>query len=195
MNSAYFVLSAGTISSSCNFKNGFILVLNVLIGKIKCGVWHLTTKYDSNFKYYAIFSGDQSLEEKADILSRLNKDENKHGELISILLISKSGTEGLDLKNVRSIHIIEPFWNFSVIQQVIARGVRYKSHIALPEDERNVQTYIYLSDYNKEMLDNEKLKIKENKKNKKKLDKIEITTDISMFRNCINKVEWIKSKL
>lgn len=148
-------------------------------------------EYDSNFKYYALFSGDQSLEEKADILSRLNKEENKHGELISILLISKSGTEGLDLKNVRSIHIIEPFWNFSVIQQVIARGVRYKSHIALPEDERNVQTYIYLSDYNKEMLANEKIKIKENTKNKKKLDKIEITTDISMFRNCIKNQELI----
>ena len=154
-------------------------------------LYNTNEEYDSNFKYYAIFSGDQSLEEKADILSRLNKDENKHGELINILLISKSGTEGLDLKNVRSIHIIEPFWNFSVIQQVIARGVRYKSHIALPEDERNVQTYIYLSDYNKEMLDNEKLKIKENTKNKKKLDKIEITTDISMFRNCIKNQELI----
>lgn len=41
------------------------------------------------------------------------------------------------------------------------------------------------------MLDNEKLKIKENTKNKKKLDKIEITTDISMFRNCIKNQELI----
>lgn len=150
-------------------------------------------EYNKEFKYYALFSGDQSVEEKADILSRLNLEENKYGDLISILLISKSGTEGLDLKNVRSIHIMEPYWNFSLIQQIIARGVRYKSHINLPEEERNVQTFIYLSDYNKEMLENEKSKIKErlakNKKNKK--DQIELTTDINIFKNAIKNQELI----
>jgi len=62
---------------------------------------------------------------------------------------------------------MEPFFNFSVIQQVIARGVRYKSHLSLPEAERTVQPYIYLSDYNKEILESEKTKLKESKKKKK----------------------------
>lgn len=149
---------------------------------------------NSDIKYYAIFSGDQSPEEKADILNTLNLEENKYGKLISVLLISKSGTEGLDLKNVRSIHIMEPYWNFSLIQQIIARGVRYKSHIILPEEEQNVQTYIYLSDYNKEMLENEKSKIKERKKSSKKNkkeDKIELTTDINIFKNAIKNQELI----
>ena len=152
-------------------------------------------EYNKEFKYYAIFSGDQSSEEKADILNRLNLEENKYGDLISILLISKSGTEGLDLKNVRSIHIMEPYWNFSLIQQIIARGVRYKSHINLLEEERNVQTYIYLSDYNKEMLENEKSKIKDrttrNINTKKNKDKIELTTDINIFKNAIKNQELI----
>jgi superfamily II DNA or RNA helicase len=152
-------------------------------------------EYNKEFKYYAIFSGDQSSEEKADILNRLNLEENKYGDLISILLISKSGTEGLDLKNVRSIHIMEPYWNFSLIQQIIARGVRYKSHINLLEEERNVQTYIYLSDYNKEMLENEKSKIKDrttrNINSKKIKDKIELTTDINIFKNAIKNQELI----
>jgi len=151
-------------------------------------------EYNKEYKYYAIFSGDQSSEEKADILNRLNLEENKYGDLISILLISKSGTEGLDLKNVRSIHIMEPYWNFSLIQQIIARGVRYKSHINLPEEERNVQTYIYLSDYNKEMLENEKSKIKERQtKNAKKTkkDQIELTTDINIFKNAIKNQELV----
>lgn len=149
-------------------------------------------EYIKGTKYFALFSGDQTLEEKADILQRLNLDENKYGELISVLLISKSGTEGLDLKNIRSVHIMESYWNFSLIQQVIARAVRMKSHIALPEEERNVQPYIYLSDYNKDFLENEKNKLKEKqKKTKKKLDKIELTTDISMFRNSIKKQELI----
>jgi hypothetical protein len=149
-------------------------------------------EYVKGTKYFALFSGDQTLEEKADILQRLNLDDNKHGELISVLLISKSGTEGLDLKNVRSVHLCEPYWNFSLIQQVIARAVRYKSHIALPEEERNVQTYIYLSDYNKDFLENEKNKLKEKqKKSKKKVEGIEFTTDINMFKSCIKRQELI----
>ena len=149
-------------------------------------------EYVKGVKYFAIFSGDQTLEEKADILQRLNLDGNKYGELISVLLISRSGTEGLDLKNIRSVHIMESYWNFSLIQQVIARAVRMKSHIALPEEERNVQTYIYLSDYNKDFLENEKNKLKERqKKSKKKVEGIELTTDISMFKSCIKRQELI----
>ena len=159
-------------------------------------LYNKNEEYNKEFKYYSIFSGDQSSEEKADILNRLNLEENKYGDLISILLISKSGTEGLDLKNVRSIHIMEPYWNFSLIQQIIARGVRYKSHVNLPEAERNVQTYIYLSDYNKEMLENEKNKIKERKERtektkKSKKDQIEMTTDISIFKNAVKNQELI----
>lgn len=62
-------------------------------------------------------------------------------------MISKTGAEGLDLKNIRHIHICEPYWNMARVSQIIARGVRYESHIALPKSEHNVQPYIYLSDY------------------------------------------------
>jgi superfamily II DNA or RNA helicase len=114
---------------------------------------------------YAIFSGKQSEEEKINILKTFNSDENKDGSIIKILMITKSGTEGLDLKNVRYIHIMEPYWNFSLLQQVIARGVRYKSHVKLEEKYRNVQVYIYLSDYNKEDLSDIKNKLANNKTN------------------------------
>jgi len=150
--------------------------------------------FDSNYKYYAVFSGKQDLEEKADIIKRINSEENKHGELISILLISKSGVEGLDLKHIRSIHIMEPFFNFSVIQQVIARGVRYKSHIDMPKEEQTVQPYIYLSDYNKEYLESEKIKLKESKQSnklKKVESRVEFTTDINMLKNSISRQELI----
>lgn len=53
----------------------------------------------------------------------------------------------MDLKNIRHIHICEPYWNIARISQIIARGVRYKSHASLPKSEHNVQPYIYLSDY------------------------------------------------
>jgi len=144
---------------------------------------------------YAIFSGKQSEEEKTDILNTFNSQENIDGSIIKILMITKSGTEGLDLKNVRFIHIMEPYWNFSLIQQVIARGVRYKSHIALEEKYRNVQVYMYLSDYNKEDLNEIKTKQRELIKSKGskniKQEDIEKTTDIHMLTNSIKNQELI----
>jgi len=132
-------------------------------------------------KKYMIFSGQQSQEEKEAILSTFNSEANKNGDLIKIIMITKSGTEGLDLKNVRHLHITEPYWNFSLIQQVIARGVRYKSHNSLEEHLRNVQVYIYLSDYNENAL----AEMKERKA------EIEQTTDIYMITNAIKNQELI----
>jgi superfamily II DNA or RNA helicase len=150
---------------------------------------------DSEKLHYAIFSGQQTSEEKENIIKICNSEENKHGELISILLISKSGAEGLDLKNVRSVHIMEPYWNYSLIEQIIARAVRYKSHELLPKEEQNVQTYIYLSDYNSDFLKKEKDKIKENMQSTKKIGKIELTTDINIFKNAIKNQELIQQFL
>jgi hypothetical protein len=150
---------------------------------------------------YAIFSGQQTAEERENIIKIVNSSDNIKGENITILLISKSGAEGLDLKNVRSVHIMEPYWNYSLIEQIIARAVRYKSHELLKKEDQNVQTYIYLSDYNKEYLKKEKEKIKESiniqkQKAKTKIqNKIEYTTDINIFKNAIKNQDLIQKFL
>lgn len=94
---------------------------------------------------YAIISGDVDVEERTRIQNLFNSTSNVHGELCELLLISSTGAEGLDLKRVRHIHIMEPYWNWGRIEQIISRGVRNNSHIDLPQDEKNVQSYIYLS--------------------------------------------------
>lgn len=149
------------------------------------------TTDDKKLKY-AIFSGQQTIEERNEIIKTINSKDNINGKLISILLISKSGAEGLDLKNVRSVHIMEPYWNYSLIEQIIARAVRYKSHEMLNKSDQNVQTYIYLSDYNKQYLQKEKEKIKESKNKKNKITNIEFTTDINIFKNAIKNQELIQ---
>ena len=50
------------------------------------------------------------------------------GERLRVLLVSKTGAEGLDLKYIRQVHILEPYWDQSRINQVIARAVRLNSH-------------------------------------------------------------------
>lgn len=93
---------------------------------------------------FAVISGSVDTEIRQKIQDIFNSDDNKHGGKIDLLLISSTGAEGLDLKNVRHLHILEPYWNYARIAQIEARGVRNDSHIALPKTERNVQPYIYL---------------------------------------------------
>ncbi len=70
---------------------------------------------------------------------------NYNNGLYKVLLISSAGSESLDLKNTRQIHIMEPHWNDSKIRQVIGRAIRYKSHEILPLDERIVDVYYWIS--------------------------------------------------
>jgi len=94
---------------------------------------------------YAIYSGLEDELEKNAVLKIFTSNENKNGELIKIILATSAGAEGLDLKNIRQIHVLEPYWNQVRIEQVIGRGVRRNSHIALPEKDRNVEVYRYFS--------------------------------------------------
>lgn len=130
------------------------------------------TEYKGKYKLY---TGDIDIEERNQIIQDYNNINNKHGEIIELLLISSTGAKGLNLKRVRHIHIMEPDWSRSNTEQVIGRGVRYKSHEDLPLEEQNVQVYEYMSDYNLEYL----------KTNKP----IEPTTDLTLFYNSIKNKE------
>ena len=74
------------------------------------------------------------------------KKTNLRGETIKVLLTTKTGAEGIDLKNVRQVHIVEPYWNPVRIKQVKGRAVRVGSHIQLPEKDRTVELFLYISE-------------------------------------------------
>lgn len=82
-------------------------------------------------------------------LSNVNEDalSNLRGEHVRIMMITQSGAEGISLKNVRQVHILEPFWNEIRVKQVIGRAVRANSHIDLPDEERQVNVYMYLTEF------------------------------------------------
>jgi hypothetical protein len=77
---------------------------------------------------------------------------NKHGELAQLLLITKSGAEGITTRNVREVHVLEPFWHANRVEQVIGRAVRANSHADLPPAERAVAAYVYLATLTPEQL-------------------------------------------
>lgn len=123
-------------------------------------------------KFYALYTGTESIEEKEiirniynnnfddipsnmkeQIIQRYGEDiNNYHGEIINLLIISSSGAEGIDLKNVRTVHILEPYWHPVRIDQVVGRARRICSHMNLPEEERDVTVHMYVMTYPKNFL-------------------------------------------
>jgi hypothetical protein len=101
---------------------------------------------DRKFKpaRYAMITGDNAYSpDNVDVIKTLTSKENVYGEEIKVILISKTGAEGIDLNNIRQVHIMEPWYNMNRIEQIIGRAVRNCSHKNLPFKERNVQIFLY----------------------------------------------------
>ena len=62
---------------------------------------------------------------------------------------SPSIKEGVSLLSVQQVHILEPYWNQSRIEQIIGRSVRFCSHSSLLKQFQCVKVYLYLSTHNK----------------------------------------------
>jgi superfamily II DNA or RNA helicase len=106
---------------------------------LKNGVHALTPLMERDDILYTTITGDTNDEKINLIVDWYNKGKYQ------VLLITSAGSESLDLKNTRQIHIMEPHWNESRIKQVIGRVIRYKSHSALPEKDRHVMIYRWSS--------------------------------------------------
>ncbi|MCW5951749.1 MAG: DEAD/DEAH box helicase family protein [Propionibacteriaceae bacterium] len=101
---------------------------------------------NGTMRNFVIISGDVPVEDRYKIFEIMFSPENKYGSIIGLMLISSTGAQGVDGKNIRHVHIMEPYWHWTRPAQVIARAVRMDSHIDLPKNLRVVQPYIYLSD-------------------------------------------------
>ena len=93
---------------------------------------------------YSMITGDPRLSPNNDFeVKGLTNDDNKEGNKVKIILISKAGSEGIDFKFIRQVHILEPWYNMNRIEQIIGRAVRNFSHKDLPFEKRNVQIFMY----------------------------------------------------
>ena len=93
---------------------------------------------------YIMITGDKSYSpQNANDMKIITHPNNKNGEMVKVVLISKAGSEGLDFKCIRQLHILEPWYNMNRIEQVIGRGVRNLSHCLLPFQLRNVEIYMH----------------------------------------------------
>lgn len=157
------------------------------------------------YKSFIVFDEGTSLRNREQFKRVFNSDENKTGKYIRIIIGSPIISEGITLKAVRQVHIIEPYWNMSKINQIIGRAVRNYSHHALPQDQRNVEIYKYVSvfyknndknldsksDLTKFFIDREKYILSEEKDRSNKLIERELKSSsfdcaLNTYRNIIS---------
>lgn len=87
-------------------------------------------------------------EDKKRILDvAFNNLENKDGRYIKLVLGSRVMNEGISLKNVGEIHILDAYFNFGRVDQVVGRGIRWCSHYKVMSKENpypvvNVYKYV-----------------------------------------------------
>jgi hypothetical protein len=117
-----------------------------------------------------IFNGewDKNTRNIADELSSVSRNNNM-GQIIKLLIITASGSEGINLRNTRYVHIMEPYWHPARIDQVIGRARRICSHKNLDKRYQTVEAFIYLMTITPEQLESDtakELKIKDLSKKK-----------------------------
>ena len=67
------------------------------------------------------------------------------GAFANVIFISKTGSDGISLRNVRTVHLTEPYWQLVRLEQVIGRAQRICAHEDLKKEDRNVDVYLYIS--------------------------------------------------
>ena len=148
-------------------KNGFT---RFKIKKSSSGVWTIDIdEADRGKPTYALYTGTETSEEKEmlrhiyngewdqipeSISIDLNKiaKNNNMGEIIKVFMITSSGSEGINLRNTRYVHIMEPYWHPVRSEQVIGRARRICSHKALPLALQTVEVFVYLMIFTPEQL-------------------------------------------
>jgi len=147
---------------------------------------------------FVLYTGTETTEEKeikrniynsawdvvpGNIATKLRErnENNFLGEVIQIFMITSSGAEGINLKNTRFVHIIEPYWHMVRVDQVVGRARRICSHQDLPVDMRNVKVYLYVTTFSEQQKTDEK-NIELRIRDVSRIDsKTPVTTDESLY--------------
>ena len=133
---------------------------------------------------YALYTGTEDDEEREIIRNIYNgqweyipnniaaelhtrSSNNNMGEIIKVLMITSAGSEGINLRNTRFVHIMEPYWHPVRVEQVIGRARRICSHQSLSKELQTVHVFVYVSVLTEKQLKSEyatELRLKDSSK-------------------------------
>jgi len=186
-------------------KNGFA---RFKIKKNHINVWEIDIpEIDEGKPTYALYTGTESSEEK-ELMRHIYNGEwddipnsigsvlkskyhnNNMGEVIKVFMITSSGSEGINLRNTRFVHIMEPYWHPVRLEQVIGRARRICSHKDLPKALQTVEVFVYLMIFSEAQLKSDAAIELKRKDLSKAIPRVPITSDQYLYE-----ISEIKSNL
>jgi hypothetical protein len=104
--------------------------------------------HDFRQAYYGLLTGEKTLTpDRDDIIKGEQAITNVNGAELKIIIGSQIASEGVDLRYVREVHILDSWYHLNKTEQVIGRAIRFCSHSALEKKKRNTTIYLYASYY------------------------------------------------
>ena len=133
---------------------------------------------------YLYIDGDTNKDELTKYISIFNDKNNSSGSEIKIIVASRVIEVGISFFSIREVHILDPWFNFSKIKQIIGRTTRNFSHHQLDVLNRNVTVFLHVlsGKYSKDK-DIYKIAIKK----QKKISEIERELKKNSIDCCLNK--------
>ena len=177
-------------------KNGFA---RFRIKKNHFNVWEIDIpEVDEGKPTYALYTGTETSEEKEivrhiyngewdsipDSIGNVLKSKyrnNNMGEVIKVFMITSSGSEGINLRNTRYVHIMEPYWHPVRLEQVIGRARRICSHKDLPKALQTVEVFVYLMIFSEAQLKSDQAIELKRKDLSKAVPRVPITSDQYLY--------------
>lgn len=104
---------------------------------------NISDRGDKKGTYIILSKNDKVSDNNDEEIKVVASPENKDGDIIKVIIGSSITGEGMDFKNIRQIHVLDPWWHLSKLEQIIGRGIRYCSHINLPKENRNVTVFLH----------------------------------------------------
>jgi hypothetical protein len=94
---------------------------------------------------YILLTSDATEAELSTMIARVKAPENRDGSQIRVIVAGPIASEGVDFRCVRQVHVLDPWWNMSRIEQVIGRGLRTCSHQRLSRfEDQNCTVYLHI---------------------------------------------------
>ena len=100
---------------------------------------------------YVILTGSEEISpSNAAAINAARSAKNSRGEEVKVVIGSQIAGEGLDLRYVREVFVFDSWYHLNKLEQIIGRGIRNCSHVALDENKRNCTVSLLVNAYSSE---------------------------------------------
>ena len=110
--------------------------------------WAGIESHDFKQAYYGLLTGEKALTPDRNVIIKGEQSvTNRNGTELKIVIGSQIASEGVDLRYVREVHVLDSWYHLNKTEQVIGRAIRFCSHSALEPKKRNTTIYLYAAYY------------------------------------------------